>query len=151
LAALSLAVIIAAAPFAGSEDGPVSTATRITEATLLFGAIVAACIALRGVPALSFLRSRPARITADLSFCLYLVHVPLVELFAYVSHALVPNISTWSPVILAPVRATVVLIAAFGIATLSRRYLELPAMRMRAAFLPAETRIAAPATRANQG
>jgi peptidoglycan/LPS O-acetylase OafA/YrhL len=140
LAAVSAGILLATAPFGGYKEGALSAATRISEGTLMFGAFIAAAIALRNAPATGILRSRAARVVADLSFCLYLVHVPLLELFEFLSHSVVPSVGRWDPAVLVPVRAIVVITAAFGVAALSRRYLELPFLRLKPALSSAETR-----------
>jgi peptidoglycan/LPS O-acetylase OafA/YrhL len=140
LAALSVTIMAFAAPFGGFGEGVTSTAVRISEGVLMFGALIAAAIALRGAPVTAILRSTPARVVAELSFCLYLVHLPLVVLFEFLSHSIFPAVSHLNPTILVPLRAFVVLVAALGLAALSRRYLELPFLRLKPVLLPTESR-----------
>ncbi len=140
LAVAAAALIAGTAPFGGFAEGRLSTAVRISEGTLFFGALIALLVAFAGTPATAIFRTRAARIVADLSFCLYLIHVPLVEAFESATRTYVPAIQALPPNVLVPLRAIVVFTAAGVIAALSRRYLELPFLRLKAVLLPGNVR-----------
>ena len=108
---------------------------RITEADLIFTALVATAIAASGHPALRVLRSGPARFIADTSFCVYLIHVPLLDL----ARVLGAGAGATDPFAAAALRAAVAIPLTFGLAALSRTYLELPFLRLKDRFAPART------------
>ncbi len=114
-----------------ARDGTLATALRLTEANLLFGAAVLAVIAWRGAPVLAPLRSRFCRFGADTSFCVYLIHVPILS---WVDRAGLTVAA--SPFTSALLRALWVLPLAFGIAALSRQFIELPALRLKRTVAP---------------
>lgn len=110
-----------------------SYALRITEADLVFAALVATAFAASGSPALRVLRSAPARFIADTSFCAYLIHVPLLDL----ARTLGAGAGAADPFVAAAWRAAVAVPLTFGIAALSRTYLELPFLRLKDRLAPA--------------
>ncbi|MBD5635375.1 MAG: acyltransferase, partial [Candidatus Eremiobacteraeota bacterium] len=89
LALVGVAVAIAAVgiPFGILDEGRASTSLRITQAVLVFGAFLVVAVAYSGSPALAFMRSRATAVTALLSYCLYLVHKPLTDAFAWAARA----------------------------------------------------------------
>jgi peptidoglycan/LPS O-acetylase OafA/YrhL len=121
------ALVLASIPFGGLHAGYVSSALRIPEALCVFAALVVVGISHSGAPALALLRVPFAVVTADFSYCLYLIHVPLIDAYQTVVGRYLPAL----PAALGPlgnnlVRATVVLVVAYALAALSRRYVELP-------------------------
>ncbi len=131
LAAAAVAISVIGAPFGVNHQGPASTSFRITQAVCVFGALVVAAVSLRGHAALGFLRSRIAVTTAVLSYCIYLVHRPLVDAFTGTVGA-----TAWFGSLPAAggtiFRLAVVLLAAYGLAALSRRFLEEPFQKLGA-------------------
>jgi peptidoglycan/LPS O-acetylase OafA/YrhL len=109
------------------RDAALSGALRLTEADLVFGAAIVAVVAWSGSRWSAPLRSRPMRFFADTSFCVYLIHVPIIEhvgrLGAGAAHA---------PFLAAVYRGLFVLSLTFALAALSHRYLESPLMRLKA-------------------
>ncbi len=136
LVGMSLAITAATAPFGGFAEGLLSTASRISEGTLLFAGIIAAVIAVPGLKATGFLRSRALRFVAELSFCLYLVHVPLVDLFHVLSRNVFPAVGALDVQPRIALQTTFVIVAAFAIAMLSRRFIELPLLRLKPIIAP---------------
>jgi peptidoglycan/LPS O-acetylase OafA/YrhL len=107
-------------------------ALRITEADLVFGAVVATAVAASGSRWLGILRSRTARFIADTSFCVYLIHTPLLDLAKFLG----VGATISDPFAAAAMRALVALPLTFGIAALSRTYLEVPFLHLKDRFAP---------------
>ena len=126
LVALGVAIALLGLPFGGWAEGPVGHATRISEALCAFAALVVFGVSRSGTTAAAWLRSRFFRVTAELSFCLYLVHVPLIDAYDALAPRLAPRLLAMSPLATNLVRAVVVLVAAYAVAAVSRRYLEVP-------------------------
>jgi peptidoglycan/LPS O-acetylase OafA/YrhL len=105
---------------------------RITEADLVFGAAILAALAVPGTRWLAPLRSRTARFIADTSFCAYLIHVPLLDLARFLGF----GSGLANLFLAAALQAAVALPLTFGIAALSRRYLEVPFLRLKDRFAP---------------
>jgi peptidoglycan/LPS O-acetylase OafA/YrhL len=105
---------------------------RITEADLIFGALVAATLALPGHRLFAPLRSRTARFVAETSFCVYLIHIPLFDL---VQHLGVGK-GAANPFAAVALQAALAIPLTFGLAALSRTYLELPFQRLKNRFAP---------------
>jgi len=112
-------------PFGILHKGDLSTSIRITQAVLVFGAVVVVAVAYSGHPAIAFLRSPVLALTALLSYCLYLVHKPVTDAFAWAASA-VPFYANLPPEASLAVRIACVIAIAYGVAALSRRFLELP-------------------------
>jgi peptidoglycan/LPS O-acetylase OafA/YrhL len=109
-----------------------SYALQITEADLVFGAAVAATLVAGGSRWLAPLRSRPARFIADTSFCAYLIHVPLLDLAAFLGI----GAGIADPFATAAMRAAFAIPLTFVIAAFSRKYLELPFLRLKGTLAP---------------
>ncbi|GAC1621864.1 MAG: acyltransferase [Vulcanimicrobiaceae bacterium] len=126
-----LGSVVLGRPFgAMSSASSIGVALRLTQCNLLFAAFILWAIARSGSRWTSMLRSRWARVSADLSFCLYLVHVPLIDAFTALSRSVVPAFAAGETLAFTLIQGTFVLSGAFAIAGLSRRYLELPFLRM---------------------
>jgi peptidoglycan/LPS O-acetylase OafA/YrhL len=110
----------------GLHSAAFSYAARITQADLLFFGGILAAYGLQGSQWTTWLRSRPLQFFADTSYCAYLIHVPLL-----IAVGRAGIVKTPSPVLDTLSIAACALAATFAIAALSRRYLELPFMRMR--------------------
>jgi peptidoglycan/LPS O-acetylase OafA/YrhL len=130
------AVSIVGAPFGANRAGSLSDAFRISQAIAVFGALVVTSVAFSGAPLLAPLRSRAAMTTALFSYCIYIVHRPLMDLFALLAQntgfaALPP----WPAML---VRGVCVVGAGYVVAAISQRFFERPFMRWgRAATTPA--------------
>jgi len=128
LGTLALA-IVAGAPFGGLQKGLVGDAMRISEGVLLFGAMLVAAISYQGSPVLRPLRARPLVYVALVSYCVYLVHRPvLLATDAILAHA--AWFAALSPVPETLTRSIVALAFVFAIAACSRRWLEVPFLRI---------------------
>ena len=104
----------------------------ITEANLLFGAAIVSVLAVPGSRWLAPLRSRTARFIADTSFCVYLIHMPLLELARHWG----AGSAYQNPFLAAAVQAGVAIPLTFAVAAVSRRYLEVPFLRLKDRFAP---------------
>jgi peptidoglycan/LPS O-acetylase OafA/YrhL len=136
LVGFALLITLCGLPFRIMEAHTVaSTALRSTQAQFLFAAAMALALAFRGSTYTAILRSRPARVTAELSFCLYLIHLALGDGYYSVLHALrfndVAHFGIDGAVF---VRFLVIGTAAFALAALSRRFLEDPILKLKRYF-----------------
>jgi peptidoglycan/LPS O-acetylase OafA/YrhL len=113
----------------------VGTAFHYTQAEFIFAGLMALALAYRGSGATGFLRCRAARITADLSFCIYLIHLAVGDFFYRVLHFLgfddVARLGAFGSLGL---RILVVGTATFALAALSKKYLEDPFLRLKRYF-----------------
>lgn len=107
-------------------------ALRYTQAQALFAGTMAIVLAHQGSPWLKLLRSRFARFTALLSYCLYLVHLPLGDLYYWILHRWgvsdIGALGGWGALL---VRASVIILTSYAIAMISQKVLEGPFMRLR--------------------
>jgi peptidoglycan/LPS O-acetylase OafA/YrhL len=124
-------IAVVALAIGGLRDDALGAAFRIDQVVPFFAAACVACIARSGVPALALLRSRFLRITAELSFCLYLIHIAILDAV----DALAPHVPAFATTLDTPrfalVRFCIVVPIAYGVALLSRRFIEKPALRLR--------------------
>jgi peptidoglycan/LPS O-acetylase OafA/YrhL len=125
---------LAAIPYGVLHGGRVANALRITQASLLFGALVAAGAGFSGAPALALLRTGAARITGKLSYCIYVIHRPLIDIYQAFAPKVYPQLSHFNPTEADVSRAVFVLICAYAIASLSWRYFESPILRGTVTF-----------------
>lgn len=107
-----------------------SLGMRITEADLAFGAAIASAVVCAGSPWLRWLRSAPARFIADTSFCAYLIHVPLIDFAKFLGIGM----NTANPFVADSLQAAFVIPMTFGIAALSRTFLEVPFLKLKDRF-----------------
>jgi len=112
-----------------------ASALHFTQAGFVFAGSMALALAYRGSRFTSFLRSRPARITADLSYCIYLIHLTLGDLYYRLLHFLKFNdVARLGAMGSLGLRIIVVGVASFGLAALSKKYLEDPLLRLKRYF-----------------
>ena len=112
-----------------------ASALHFTQAGFVFAGSMALALAYRGSRFTSFLRSRPARITADLSYCIYLIHLTLGDLYYRLLHFLKFNdVARLGAMGSLGLRIIVVGVASFGLAALSKKYLEDPFLRLKRYF-----------------
>jgi peptidoglycan/LPS O-acetylase OafA/YrhL len=126
----ALAIItIAGLPLGIMQTGSASDGFRITQAILAFGALVAASVAFSGAPIFALLRTPVAVTTAALSYCIYLVHRPLLDVYdTFILR--MPVLTSLTLPENTSLRAIVVVAASYAVAIVSRKYLELPLMRL---------------------
>jgi peptidoglycan/LPS O-acetylase OafA/YrhL len=114
---------------------------RYNQAQLMFASGLMIILGLRGTVWTAPFRSRFARLSGDLSYCVYLIHLSVGDGY----EALV-KLMGWRPdVVLGPLgaltaRAVFMIAVSFGLAMLSQRFVEGPALRLKRYFeyAPAE-------------
>jgi peptidoglycan/LPS O-acetylase OafA/YrhL len=106
-----------------------SAADLICSAIVLWGAAQTGAIQTR------FLRSLPLRVWGDLSYCVYLIHLPLSDAYDAGLKALhlAPALADFEGVLM---RAATVTLASLIIAAISRKTLEGPALSLKRYFDP---------------
>lgn len=112
-----------------------ASALHFSQAGFVFAGSMALALAYRGSRFTSFLRGRAARITADLSYCIYLIHLTLGDLYYRLFHFLKFNdVARLGAMGSLGVRIVVVGTATFALAALSKKYLEDPFLRLKRYF-----------------
>jgi peptidoglycan/LPS O-acetylase OafA/YrhL len=86
---------------------------------------------MRGTAITAPLRWRFARLSGDLSYCLYLVHMTVGDLYQEAVRRLGIDFGSYGDVV---VRSVVMVAVSFGLALVSRKYLEQPALRLKRYF-----------------
>ena len=116
-----------------------SIALRYTQAYLFFGAFFVLVVAFRGSKWTAPLRWRFVQLSGALSYCLYMVHLSVGDGYEYLLHrsgiSVVTLVGASGAVL---VRAAAILGVSFGIALLSRKYLENPALSLKDRFTEAD-------------
>ncbi len=131
--ASGLAITIAGLPFGIMLKTVAGMSLRYNQATLVYCAGMLAAISFRSTSLTAPLRSRFARLTGDLSYCLYLIHLALIDGYMAVFRRYVPTGFTFSQLV---VRFIVVLAVSYALALLSRRFLERPFLSLKRYFVP---------------
>ncbi len=141
-----LVVTAAALPFGVMSKTVAGMALRGTQAMLVFNALTLVAIAARSTGLTAPLRASFARLTGELSYCLYLIHLALWDAYMAVFRRFVPEGFTLSQLMR---RAVVVLAVSYGLALLSRRFLERPFLSLKRYLSDGMIRVrAAPVTEA---
>jgi peptidoglycan/LPS O-acetylase OafA/YrhL len=132
----ALLILIVGLPFGITGAKTVAgTAFHYTQAEFVFAGLMALALAYRGSAFTAFLRCRPLGITADLSYCIYLIHLTVGDFYYRLLHFLqfddVARLGIWPSLGL---RILVVTTVTFGLAALSKRFLEDPFLRLKRYF-----------------
>ncbi len=129
LAGIAAAITVVGIPLGSLRPGDASANFHITQAVCIFGALVVIAVAYSGKRIVAPLRWWALSTTALLSYCIYLVHKPIADGFAW---ALATNTwyATLSPEASLAFRTVCVLAIAYAAAALSRRFIELPFIRL---------------------
>ena len=131
---------LAGAPFGllGTET-TASVALRYTQAYLFFGAFFVLIVAFRGSVWTSPLRWRFLQLSGALSYCLYLIHHSVGDGYEYLLKRFGISMGSYvGPSGAVLVRGVVMLGVSFGIALLSRKYLEEPCLSLKDRFTEAD-------------
>ena len=128
LIAAAVAITVAGLPFGIMSKTVASMSLRYNQATLVYVAGMLVAIAWRSTWLTAPLRWPFARLTGDLSYCLYLIHLALLDGYMVVFRHYVPTGLTFPQLLL---RAVVVLSASYGLALLSRRFFERPILSLK--------------------
>jgi peptidoglycan/LPS O-acetylase OafA/YrhL len=136
LAGASCVIALVGLPYGITGSKTVAgSAFHYSQAEFVFAACMALAIAYQGGPLTTILRSRPARVIADLSFCIYLIHLFVGDLYYRLLHFIgfddVVRLGSLGSISL---RILVIVTATFGLAALSKRYLEDPFLRLKRYF-----------------
>ena len=122
-------------PFGVMQKGTLGTALRFNQAQFLFASGFLVALVLRSTPYVAFLRHPFARLSGNLSYCLYLVHLPLGDGYqALIDHfGLHPELKLGAlgSVIL---RGIIVVCSSVVVALVSRKYLEEPFLGLKKYF-----------------
>lgn len=140
LAAAFVGLTIAGTPFGLlGTDTTVAVALRYTQAYFFFGAFFVLIVAFRGTVLTSPLRWRFLQLSGALSYCLYLIHDSVGDGYEYLlRRSGLPLVSFVGPSGAVLVRAVAMLGVSFGIALLSRKYLEQPFLSLKDKFTEAD-------------
>lgn len=112
-----------------------ASALHYTQAEFVFAGLMALAWAYRGSTFTAFLRSRFARITADLSYCIYLIHLTIGDLYYRVLHFMkFSDVARLGAIGSLGLRIAVVGTVTFGLAALSKTFLEDPFLRLKRYF-----------------
>ena len=136
LAGLVVVVTVGGLPYGimGSKT-VASVAFRYTQAQLLFAACIALALAYRGMPQTKFLRTGFASLTSGFSYCIYLVHLSLGDLYYWILNKNAFNdVVHFGPVGALGVRCIVVIGSSYAIAAISKKFLEDPFLRLKRYF-----------------
>jgi peptidoglycan/LPS O-acetylase OafA/YrhL len=114
---------------------PAASALRSPQAQFLCATAMVLSLVYRGSVITAPLRSGFARLTAKLSYCLYLIHLPLGDLYYWLLGRLGVNdvITMGAPGALI-VRSLIIITVSYGLAAVSQEFLEAPFMRLRTRF-----------------
>lgn len=126
--AVAVAITIAGLPFGIMARTVAGMSLRYNQATLVYCAGMLIAVAWRSTRLTAPLRSKFARRIGALSYCLYLIHLALLDGYMVVFRHYVPTGLTFSQLLL---RALLVLCASYGLAMLSQRFLERPALSLK--------------------
>jgi len=136
LAGLSIVVTAVGLPFGIMGTKSIaSSALRYTQAQLFFAAFMTLALAYRATPFTAILRTRFAKVTADLSYCIYLTHLALFDLYYQIlAHWQIDDVSRFGAVGALAMRCVAITAATYALAALSKRWLEDPFLRLKRYF-----------------
>lgn len=136
LAGISIVVTAAGLPFGIMQTKSVaSSALRYTQAQMFFAAFMVLALAYRATPFTALLRTRFAKVTADLSYCIYLTHLALFDLYYQALKSWhINDVSRFGPVGALALRCVAITAATYALAALSKRWLEDPFLRLKKHF-----------------
>ncbi len=126
--AAAIAITIAGLPFGIMAKTVAGMSLRYNQATLVYVAGMLVAISRRSTWLTAPLRWPFARLTGELSYCLYLIHLALLDGYMAVFRHYVPAGLTFPQLLL---RAVVVLSASYGLALVSRRFFERPILSLK--------------------
>jgi peptidoglycan/LPS O-acetylase OafA/YrhL len=131
-------VTLAAAPLGSLRIGsPVSGTLGFAHAYVLFGVGILLLWAFRGSRLTSVFRTRFARVSADLSYCVYLIHLGVLDAYyrvlgPFLTSSLRTNLGDFGE---CAVSAAIVLALTFLLALFSQKFLERPFLRLKERFV----------------
>lgn len=121
----------------------IGTALHYSQVAFIFAGFLALAVAHQGNMFTALLRTRAARITADLSYCIYLIHLTIGDFYYRMLNAFrfddFSRLGAGGSIVL---RIAVVGTFTFGLAALSKRFLEDPFLRLKRYFESNSNRLA---------
>jgi peptidoglycan/LPS O-acetylase OafA/YrhL len=133
----SVLIVIAGKPFGvlGTKT-LASTSLRYTHMQLFFGACILGSLALGGTWVTAPFRTSFVRISSDLSYCVYLIHLSVGDGYHWVLRQFGLNPSaTLGPRGAWLCQCVAIIGVTFGLAALSKKYLEGPCLRLKRHFV----------------
>lgn len=132
LVVAALVLTVAGIPLGAMQSGSV---LRYTQVQLVFAAFLLSAVALTGTLWTNPLRWGFLKLSGDLSYCIYLIHLGVGDAYVYLltSQGILPQ-HIAGPIGSMLLRAAVVLSVTFGLAMLSQRYFERPILRLKRHF-----------------
>jgi peptidoglycan/LPS O-acetylase OafA/YrhL len=136
LVGLAVAMTVIGAPFGILHtQGVLGTALRFTQAQFPFASFLLVALVLQGTRLTAPLRSPMARLSGSLSYCLYLIHLAIGDGYqAVVRHFGLRPSEVFGSLGEILVRGVFLILTSFGIAMLTRKYLEEPFLRFKRFF-----------------
>lgn len=136
LIGLSVAITIVGSFFGLMHKGVLGTALRFNQAQFMFGAMLLLAYKLRATNWTEILRTRIARTSGDLSYCIYLVHLSIGDAVVAIARRLGWATDT-APGGVGTVltRGLIIIAISFLLAMLSKRFLEEPFLRLKRYFV----------------
>ena len=112
-----------------------AAALRYTQAQFVFAAAMALALAYRGTKFTAILRTRFTKVVADLSYCLYLIHVAIGEGYYWGLHRMGFNdVAHFGIQGAVAIRIVVIGAMCFAVAWTSKKFLEEPMLRLKRYF-----------------
>jgi peptidoglycan/LPS O-acetylase OafA/YrhL len=136
LVGMAIALTIIGVPFGILHTrSVVGAGLRNTQAQLPFVSFLLIALAFQGSRLTAVLRSRPARLSGSLSYCLYLIHFAIGDGYQSVVRyfGLRPSLM-FGDLGSILVRGMFIIVASFSLAILSKKYLEDPFLRLKRFF-----------------
>jgi peptidoglycan/LPS O-acetylase OafA/YrhL len=132
----SLLIVVGGIPFGVLGTKTIaSTALRYTHMQLLFGSGILASLALAGTRWTALLRTPFMRISSDLSYCIYLIHLSVGDGYHWLLKVFhIDVVGIFGPHGALLCQIICVLGATFSLAALSKKYLEDPFLRLKRYF-----------------
>jgi peptidoglycan/LPS O-acetylase OafA/YrhL len=139
---LSLGIVFIGMPFGVLGTKTIgSAALRYTHMQLLFGSGILGSLALSGSPWTAWLRTGFMRVSSELSYCIYLIHLSIFDGYQWaLAHCHLEPARFAGPMGALLIQLVCVLAVTFALAALSKRYLEDPRLRLKRYFEEGEAR-----------
>jgi peptidoglycan/LPS O-acetylase OafA/YrhL len=131
----SLLITLLGQPFGLMQKGILGTALRFNQAQLVFASSLLLTLVLKSTPYVAFLRQPFARLSGNLSYCIYLVHLSLGDGYQFIlRHFVLHPESVFGGLGSVILRGIVMVGSSFTVALVSRKYLEEPFLRLKRYF-----------------
>ena len=112
-----------------------ATALRYTQADMVFAAAMTLALAYRNTRVTSLLRSPVAGLIASLSYCIYLIHLAMIDLYVGIlSRFAVDDTASLGFIASGVTRLVIIGVATIAVAMLSNKYLEGPVLKFKRHF-----------------